>query len=443
MIILNNMYTGRYITQQGNLGHEIINLFKADDEKFYIWLNSMGVCTKTGVDNCTIIMVRSINSHLYKVLAKAENCKICVGAKKSRDKGNKNNTLKLERYASQKMLKVTYNGKCPMDDIFREKDMFATFSTEKVLQPKGDVYITNDKLLEDKDNGIYYADFKISEAMRTYIKTNHSAFENLNNLLENKYIWVDINEQDFASIKSPEFNFFKLIRKDKDELAFSNALAYFIEQASIKVFICDCLHLSSRFFQDEYQLLREKNNIDISFFGEESVVIIENKIDAAITVDKRKNLESQLKQAVELYFPDASDDEKKRIKNRIDNHIQNSQGAVSQLSKYYLYAIAYLLSKGFNETQWDERIKCFLLIPEYAKNQFKRDQNGCYKSSFLYSNKYKIITYLDIYNFFDKTSLIDKYLDDFKSALIPLKNEFNNEIEEDLKYRFFKEIGKI
>ena len=443
MIILNNMYTGRYITQQGNLGHEIINLFKADDEKFYIWLNSMGICTKAGVDNCAIIMVRSINSHLYKVLAKAENCKICEGAKISRDKGNKNDDLKSERYTKQKMLKVTYNGKCPMDDIFREQDMFATFATKKVLQTKRDVYITNDKLLEDKNNGIYYADFKISEAMRAYIKTNHSAFDDLDNLLKNNDIWVDIDGQDFASIKKPQFNFFKLIRKEKDELSFSNALAYFIERAGIKVFIRDCLNLSSLFFQDEYQLLREKNNIDISFFGEESAIIIENKIDAAITVDKRKTLESQLKQAVKLYFPDASDDERKQIQNRIENYIQRSKGETSQLSKYYLYAIAYLLSKGFNENQWGDRIKCFLLIPEYAKNQFKRDQNGCYDSSFLYSNKYKIITYVDIYNFFAEISLLDKYLDDFKSALIPLKNEFNNEIEEELRYRFFKEIGKI
>ena len=60
MIILNNMYTGRYITQQGNLGHEIINLFKADDGKFYIWLNSMGVCNQTGVDGCSVIMGRLI-----------------------------------------------------------------------------------------------------------------------------------------------------------------------------------------------------------------------------------------------------------------------------------------------------------------------------------------------------------------------------------------------
>lgn len=441
MIILNNMYTGRYITQQGNLGHEIINLFKADDGKFYVWLNSMGVCTESGVDNCSIIMVRSINSHLYKVLAKANNCKLCDGAKVSRDKGNKNDNLKKLRYNAQKNLNVTYNGKCPMDDIFNEKDMFATFSTSQVLKPKGDIYITNDKSLKDTDNGIYYAEFKISEAMRSYIKENSSAFNDLSALLETEKIkWENVDN--LSMPPEPSFNFFKLIRKDKDELSFSNALAYFIGQTGIDNFIKGCLGLSQQFVDDKYQLLREKNNIDISFFGEEHVVIIENKIDAAITVDRRVTLESQIKKAVNLYFFDSTDREKQDVILKIENYILGLTGDPSQLSKYYLYAIAYLLSKGVKEAELDGRIKCFILIPRYAEKQFKSDKNGCYSSKFLWSDKYKIITYLNIYDYFKKISSV-KYLDEFNSALIPLTNEFNNEIEEELKFKFFKAIGKI
>lgn len=441
MIILNNMYTGRYITQQGKLGHEIINLFKADDGKFYIWLNSMGICTRAKVDDSTLIMLRSVNSHMYKVLAKAENCKLCEGAKISRDKGNKNDDLKMQRYNAQKKLNVTYNGKCPMDDIFDEKDMFATFSTDKVLQPKGDIYITNDKLLEDIDNGIYYADFKISEAMRAYITENNSVFSDLNKLLTtSKVKWENVENLGVSA--KPNFNFFKLLRKDKDELSFSNALAYFIENTGVNNFIDGCLKLSGCFKQDTYQLLREKNNIDISFFGEENVIIIENKIDAAITVDKRITIESQIKKAVELYFPDSSDEEKKNYILRFTKFIGTLNGDTSQLSKYYLYAIAYLMSKGIDDSQWEKRIKCFLLIPRYAKKQFKVDKNNCYSSNFLYSDKYEIITYLNIYNYFEPIKL-QPYLDEFKSALIPLMNEFNNEIEEDCKYRFFKAIGKI
>lgn len=440
MIILNNMYTGRYITQQGNLGHEIINLFKADNGKFYIWLNSMGVCNQAGVDNCSVIMVRSISSNLYKVIAKAENCELCSGANISRDKGNKDEDLKVKRYNAQKGLKVFYNNKCPMDDIFQEKDMFATFSTCKVLKPKGDIYITNNSSLGNIDNGILFADFKISEAMRAYIKEDHKAFQKLSSLIENKDLWEDVGDQN--TVTKPEFNFFKLIRKDKDELSFSNALAYFIEKTDANSFIKDCLKLGQQFIGDKYQLLREKNNIDISFFGENNVIIIENKIDAFITVDNRITIDSQIKKAVELYFPDSSVETKNEYVMKLADYVKELNGVPSQLSKYYLYAIAYLMSKGINETQWEERIKCFLLIPNYAKNQFERNAENCYQSNFLYSDKYKIITYLDIYNYFDPITSIG-YLDEFKSALIPLKSEFNNEIDEELKYRFFKEIGKI
>ena len=59
--------------------------------------------------------------------------------------------------------------------------------------------------------------------------------------------------------------------------------------------------------------------------------------------------------------------------------------------------------------------------------------------------KYKIITYESIYNYFDniKEQINDNYIKDFLSALKTLKKEFNNELEEDMKYRFYHTIGKI
>ncbi|MCH5192134.1 MAG: PD-(D/E)XK nuclease family protein [Oscillospiraceae bacterium] len=447
MIILNNMYTGRYITQHGKLGHEAINLFKADDGKFYIWLNSMGVCTKSGVEGCTVIMIRSINSHLYKVLAKAENCKLCKGVGISRKKGNKGTDDKIDRYNEQKAMHVTYNEKDPMDDIYDEKDMFATFWTTKVHETKSniDVYLTNDKDLEDNEANIYYADFKISEAMRAYIGTDHNAHSALSKLLKQKDIWNNITEKNVTEVKKPEFNFFKLLRKERDELSFSNALAYFIgeaDKAGKNTFLKKCLNLEKAFLEDDYELLREKNNIDISFFGEKNVIIIENKIDANITVDKRKNLDSQIAQAIDLYFTDISKAEKRTKEKTIKEKIGNYTGDVSQLSKYYIYAVAYLLSKGMDESEIDKHIKCFLLIPEYAQHQFK-NKNGYYASPFLLADQYKIITYKDIYNFFKNSSITDCYHDDFISALSPLKNEFNNELEKEMEYEFLSKIGKI
>ena len=36
------MYSGNYLVEGSNIGHEIINLYKADDGKNYIYLNAQG-----------------------------------------------------------------------------------------------------------------------------------------------------------------------------------------------------------------------------------------------------------------------------------------------------------------------------------------------------------------------------------------------------------------
>ena len=445
MIILNNMYTGRYITQHGKLGHESINLVRADNDNYYIWLNSMGVCTKEGVDGATVIMVRSINSNLYKVLAKAEDCELCDGANISRKRGNSGTDDKEERYKKQKALRVTYNQKCPMDDIFDdEKDMFATFCTTKMYEPKEDTYLTTIKENKDEINHVYYADFKISEAMRAYISDASGTKTDLNEVLKAD-IWKEMEESSSENFSLSEFNFFKLIRKDKDELSFSNALAYFIDKAGVKNFLGEGLGLSGDFLNDDYKLLREKNNIDISFFGENNVVIIENKIDAFITFDARKTKKKQLEDAVKTNFSDLSGSERKKKEQEIEKILSKHQGKTSQLSKYYFCAVAYLLSKKVPSDDIEKHIKCFLLIPEYSKQQFAKDNQCHYKSDFLLTDKYKIITYKDVSEFFEKNqnSINDSYLKDFISALGPLKKEFNNEIEEEMKHRFFEKIGKI
>ena len=458
MIILNNMYTGRYITQQGKLGHEIINLFKADDGNFYIWLNSMGVCTQSKADGCTILMVRSVSASLYKVLAKAENCRFCEGAKISRTKKNIEKETKNaeKRYRAQKELVkngASYNGKDPMDDIFKDEDMFATFVTQNVYEANGDVYITTEKERENIEKGIYYVEFKrVSEAMRKYFMDEaQNAYQQLQCLIEDKHgkkIWkTDTTEKvkdQNTKVSQPEFNFFKLICKERDELSFSNALAYFIEKIKIRDFLENCLELDGSYSTDNYDLSREKNNIDISFWGDKNVVIIENKIDANITVNKKATQEKQIEKAVELYFPDVSKEIKKAKQATLKRLSQKTTGKVSQLSKYYLYAMAYLLSKDVPENELKKNIKCFLLIPKYAEKQFEQDDKQYYSSDFMYGEKYKIITYEKLYDYFKKkTGAGDNYLTDFISALKPLANEFNNEIEEDCKYRFFKAIGKI
>ena len=81
-------------------------------------------------------------------------------------------------------------------------------------------------------------------------------------------------------------------------------------------------------------------------------------------------------------------------------------------------------------------IKCFLLVPKYSKNQFSNK----YLSDFICGEEYELITYEKISEYFWTLHSCDHYLAEFLSAMKPLTKEFDNEIEEDLKYRFFEKI---
>lgn len=57
------MYVGAYLSEGDNIGHEIINLYKADDGKNYIYLNSQGTIELShGNNSVTVLMVRKFAS---------------------------------------------------------------------------------------------------------------------------------------------------------------------------------------------------------------------------------------------------------------------------------------------------------------------------------------------------------------------------------------------
>ena len=69
-IILNRMYVGEYLSK--NIGHEIINLFKADNGNNYIYLNPYGSMSKEHNDKIkAILLVRYGGKNTMEILAKA------------------------------------------------------------------------------------------------------------------------------------------------------------------------------------------------------------------------------------------------------------------------------------------------------------------------------------------------------------------------------------
>ena len=70
-IVLNRMYTGSYLST--NLGHEVINMLQADDDKHYLYLNAKGNFSPRGQNMGTMLLVRGIGDKQVEVVGMAMN----------------------------------------------------------------------------------------------------------------------------------------------------------------------------------------------------------------------------------------------------------------------------------------------------------------------------------------------------------------------------------
>ena len=230
-IIINKMYVGAYLSEGDNIGHEIINLYRADDGKNYIYLNSQGTIELShGENRITVLLVRKFASKTYKVLAKAEGVTILdfADSKLPRE----------ERYKGQAALGLTYGG-ISLVDLFNEnsyhgslqeeKNAYTTFVADKVIKPQNQIYITDDAYVSGGNTFFIRTNKGFGkQTLREFYNENEKpdSFADLNQIIENSALWEDANTTQAISElpelqKDPYFNFLKIIRQEDNELAFS------------------------------------------------------------------------------------------------------------------------------------------------------------------------------------------------------------------------------
>lgn len=407
-IIINKMYNGNYLLEGGNIGHEIINLYKADDGKNYIYLNSQGTIELSHGDNIlTVLMVRKTVTNTYKVLAKAEGVWI-LGFADSR-------MPRPERYQGQLDLGLTYDGVKLVDifdqNVFRgsiedEKNAYTTFVADKVIKPKDQLYITDDESLSGEST-IYIRTAKGfgSQTLREYYNEfdKPDSFTDLNQIIENGELWEDSDTTQRISelpmiLKDPYFNFLNIIRKEDDELVFSNMFAYYFDQnrEAFSRFAREVLHVD---IQPDFVIKREKRNIDLLISDEKHVVAIENKIKSSINgVDERHDINSDLVQ--------------------------------SQLNKYYEYITS-------DDEYSTKKPSCFVFLPNHNRIDLSRFSCG---------DKYMIVYYREIYSFFSANRELFEgtpYFDDFIHAMYKHTKDIDNDLEEEMQRRFLVAIHKV
>ena len=309
-IILNHMYSGEYLGD--NIGHEIINLFKADDGNNYIYLCKDGKYTRKDLPKY-VIQVRHHCTRTLEVISIAE-----IESK----------------ITKQEIDNIKYGG-VTIVDIFKENeeqgtDTYITFKATNVIKPIPDqpVYIAYEGnrvkvnistpfikptiILNEKVvvNGKEKYNFDVCEALRNYIYYNEnqdSDYFKLNSLIKNAFsnniYWQPVSEQLGLTVKDSS----KIYVTPGDiygisnlELPYSNAFKFFIEKypqllSGISgIFGKRCSYFDMHRNYQITRIEREWRNIDILIeVDNELVIVIENKIFSDLN-GKKENEITQL-----------------------------------------------------------------------------------------------------------------------------------------------------
>ncbi len=388
-IIINRMYVGGYLSN--NLGHEIINLYKADKvegkAKNYVYIQPYGSYGK-GHDIGCVLLVRGIGGGQIEVLGKAEGLTPVFNPASGAD-----NKAIQQKFIKEN--KVTYGG-VGIDEIFAKfnskQDINITFEAESVLKPNKKVIIAFGKADKNHDSDTVVVHLtqhnQARASLKQYITLSNdtdSDYERLLALINDKDLWVEdttgITDKDMA-VSSIDENIFDICGIQDRELAFSSALTYFFSKypdfargVIAKVFGIDIP------YADNIRITNEENNIDILIRYGDNYIVIENKIRSDLngliykdkSSKKKDNLErTQLNKYVDY------------VKDERDNNEDLQQEIGVSMGESKIFCV--ILSPNYNVidlSQYPPVLDCQLLQSDYRslyefmlkRQEYKDDQN--------------------------------------------------------------------
>lgn len=484
VIILNRMYVGDYLGE--NLGHEVINLIKCDNGNHYIYVNPYGTVNEElyrrdveTIKNDVILLTRLVNisgiNDTVEVLAKATGCELCAKKEMQELFDNKVDYKKQDKLTKAKKRheineqymqtnEIKYGGVF-LNEIFSNNDydgrtndsaMFVTYKVDKIVKPKKRIYISKEELnektksfLEKDEQGneigeVFWLNQNSNKddkkdkykpygtELKTYFKKSEKkhAFGILNKIIDTKDNWEnntieETTEDILENYKPQRHNLIDIIHKTRDELTYSNLLAYMLMQEPLKASFCS-------FFREKYSVnlsknyvvAREEGNIDILIQDNKNIIVIENKIKSDINGWKTEN--------------------------------KNSESVTNQLHKYMHYVYGDIWDKTCYIEDKDNRYLSikknryfFVLKPNYnnlSKTSINEEIEDFEKKNVKNSGierkgEYKIISYADLYNHFKDKECNVTYFNEFKSAIERHSYDVDN-IQEHQMFERFVEIVK-
>ena len=369
-IVLNVMYNGNYLNE--NMGHEVINLFKDDKGRNFLYLNPYGnfsSANKRKVEKM-LMVIPVPKKNMFEVVALATGLTEVFKPVKNynpmldRNKETEANRIAYEevRNSQLKYIKdneVTY-GTIPLDQLFgddKQQAVYITYQAEQVLKPKKRIFISFQEGRDtETDESVYLSLSTYKQAkmpQKQYITLQSDTDNKLDwyllndRVLENAEWWEEYPSDVFkimSEYKYKEDSLFDICGIADSELAFSNALAHYIKKYTY--LFKDVFGITSETVSVE----REHEYIDILIKDGDKRIIVENKIHSAI------------------------------------NRKKSDKDGESQLNRYWEQLTE---KEGVAESD----VKAFILCPEYAVEQMKVDK-GQYK----HNGKYTVISYKALWN---------------------------------------------
>lgn len=441
-ILVNSVFAGGYGFNKGNLPHEMINFFRADDDNYYIYVTPYGV-----IDNSlniealkAVLFVRSAGNGLVEVLAKAEIDEDSVlytkgielygtnGTDSTKIKQMKEDTesqrKRKEKYIGQTK-HIKYGGKTLSEihiENAEDNGIFVTLKAEKICFPKRTMYLTHKESAVVLRSCVYYVGQELPEnskianqSMKMYFdeEKHKNGYTELLRIIDDETLWLSAEETPkfSRSVVESSNNFFKVTRQQDNEVMFSNMFFYLFSEYPqlLRKFAADVLKIT---IDDKVEVEREKERMDIRLIDSNSYVIIENKIKSSIN--------GMLK-------AEDGDESKKGFKTQDGKYI-------SQLSVYYDKAMRKNSDDNIKRT-----IYGYIFTPNY---------NPIDKEQYLFGDKYRIITYKDLLDFFSEyiqdsknEGVNDIYLKDFVCAMKKHTEETDNEFRDELMQRLAYRIN--
>lgn len=437
-ILINKMYAGEYLKKSNNIGHEIINLLRADgntdksgDGQNYIYVQPYGTMEKEHNGKIdTIILVRNTGiPETLEVLAQAwELEQISKIENSSRKKEIEILNTQQKKYIEEHNVK--YSNRSPLE-IFSDnqtdiKTAYVSFKAGKLRRPKNPLFISfnnycNTELFsingqnnivflnppDNQEDNLSVVVPKVNSAkssLKMYIKINQEyAFKYLKAMLENEELWEEVNTTQSADKididYKNKYNFIDLIDKQYAEVTYSNLFKHILESNPelCAKFANEILKLN---LSQKFEIKREEAHIDLLIDDEENnnIVVIENKIKSSINGLK-----------YDIYGEEVS----------------------NQLLDYYEYVN--------NKEKYKQRNSFFYIFaPDYNHIDTSKIKK--------LPNMYKLIPYSQIYKFFNLPEIYNKY-----SSQVPYYNEFlyalskhihntDNSLEIEMHLRFAKKL---